>query len=103
MEGSPLYFYHKPAYVTGTPVLNRCSRHDDACLVSHMRHEDGNFYTRYKCINATEEAEWFNHNESYWFNIEGECRDWPLDSTFICVCTFSRCNFTKETAGFVPI
>lgn len=41
MEGSPLYCYHKPAYVTGTPVLNRCSRHDDACLVSHMRHEDG--------------------------------------------------------------
>jgi len=105
IEGSPLHCYHKPAHLRGTPVLHRCGSHDDACLVSHMRHEDGNFYTRHKCINTTEEAEWFNNNnnKAYWFNNEGQCRDWPLDSTFICVCTFSRCNFNKDTAGFVPI
>jgi len=104
LEGSPLHCYHKPAYLEGTPTLHRCGSRDDACLVSYMRHEDGNFYTRQKCINTTDEAEWFNNNDgAHWFKNEGQCRDWPLDSTFICVCNFSRCNFSKETAGFVPI
>ena len=76
----------------------------------------GRFYTRQKCINTTEEAEWFNNN-FLWLQNEGQCRhewssfmnlckmfgnhdrfssplylcrDWPLDGTFICVCTFSR-------------
>ena len=66
-EGSPLHCYHKPAHLRGTPVLHRCDKslnvcsptfeekheftkyffrcgsHDDACLVSHMRHEDGDW------------------------------------------------------------
>jgi len=104
LEGSPLHCYHKPANMRGPPALRRCSANDDACLVSYMMHEDGRFYTRQKCINTTEEAEWFNNNnEPQWFKDDGQCRDWPLDGTFICVCTFSRCNFNKDTAGFVPI
>ena len=35
----------------------------------------GRFYTRQKCINTTEEAEWFNNNnEPQWFKDDGQCR-----------------------------
>ena len=50
----------------------------------------GNFYTRQKCINTTEEAEWFNNNDgAHWFTKEGQCRQinmfWDLILCIISV------------------
>jgi len=107
-EGGVLLFF---VWLTGSwelALFFRCSANDDACLVSYMMHEDGKrvsyekwkwnlqlallnkfcisgrFYTRQKCINTTEEAEWFNNNnEPQWFKDDGQCRYIFLSSRFI--------------------
>merc|ERR1719510_2251501 len=67
--------FYKPATSLGKPQLHTCGKDEDACLIAYMRHEDGHFYTRQKCINSTVEAPFYRGHGGI---LQPFCRDWPL-------------------------
>lgn len=90
--------FYKPATSLGKPQLQTCGKDEDACLIAYMRHEDGNFYTRQKCINSTEEAPFYRGHGGI---LQPYCRDWPLEGTYVCACDYSGCNWEKFSAGYI--
>jgi len=90
--------FYKPATSLGKPQLHTCGKDEDACLIAYMRHEDGHFYTRQKCINSTVEAPFYRGHGGI---LQPYCRDWPLEGTYVCACDYSGCNWEKFSAGYI--
>lgn len=90
--------FYKPATSLGKPQLQTCGKDEDACLIAYMRHEDGHFYTRQKCINSTVEAPFYRGHGGI---LQPYCRDWPLEGTYVCACDYSGCNWEKFSAGYI--
>merc|ERR1712127_209087 len=114
----PLKCYYKSAESNLKPRLQTCGQDEDACFIAFMQHEDGQFYTRQKCVNSTQEAPFFEewgkwrktHEENRkgkypkWGNLgEGKCRDWPLEGTYMCACDYSGCNWDKLSSGYKTV
>jgi len=90
--------FYKPATSLSKPQLQTCGKDEDACLIAYMRHEDGHFYTRQKCINSTVEAPFYRGHGGI---LQPYCRDWPLEGTYVCACDYSGCNWEKFSAGYI--
>jgi len=121
-RSGPLKCFYKPAAHSGKPRLETCGVAEDACLIAYMRHQDGQLYTRQKCINTEMEAPFYadikeleeEHSKRKSRSGRkrasgrrreeqgGACRDWPLDGTYLCACEYSGCNWEKNSAGYIP-
>jgi len=86
--------YHKYALDDIEPALRYCSPGDDVCVISFLKHEDGNHYASQFCSNSS--------RESWWGGMYHPCTYGDMGG-FQCACDFTGCNVDGKTAGFLPM